>query len=222
MAFPYLMTCHSHPRPHTSKSPHLAISPNLLHPHIVATHCLTRWLTPFGVSHMNALSAFFPAHVITMSHTLLSKSVAPTTLTNYSSGLMCFSCFCDDYCIPESLHIPASEALLMMFIMCRGTDSVLAMTMHHWLLGLELWHKIKGTAWCGCSTLKRAVKAASLLAPAIKQKPCEPVTMQHLEQLCTCLNFDDPFDAAVFAITCLVFWSHAQLGELLFEATFDP
>ena len=65
-------------------------------------------------------------------------------------------------------------------------------------------------------------KATSLLAPAIKQKPCEPVTIQHLECLCTCLNFDDPFDATVFAIACLAFWSQARLGELLFDSTYDP
>src|SRR5882724_443152 len=158
------MARHDLPRPHASKSPHLAISPNPLRPHIVAAHRLTWWLTPFGVSHMNALSAFFPAHVIAMSQTLLSKSVSPTTLTNYSSGLMCFSRFCDDYHIPESLRMPTSEALLTMFIMCRGMASVSAMTMCHWLLGLELWHEINGTPWCGCSTLKQAVKVIHYLA----------------------------------------------------------
>ena len=67
-----------------------------------------------------------------------------------------------------------------------------------------------------------ASKAASLLAPTIECRPHDPVTIQHLKQLHTCLNFDDPFDAAVFAIACLAFWLQAQLGELLFEATFDP
>src|SRR5882724_3098446 len=86
MAFSHLMTRHSHPCPHASRSPHLAISPNPLHPHVVAAHHLTRWLTPFGISHVNILSAFFPAHVIAMSFTLLSKSLPPTTLTNYLSA----------------------------------------------------------------------------------------------------------------------------------------
>jgi len=37
-----------------------------------------------------------------------------------------------------------------------------------------------------------------------------------------CLDFDDPFDATVFAIAFLAFWSQACLGELLFKKGFDP
>jgi len=46
--------------------------------------------------------------------------------------------------------------------------------------------------------------------------------IQHLEWLCTHLDFEDPFDATVFAIACLAFWLQAQLRELLFDAPFDP
>jgi len=64
--------------------------------------------------------------------------------------------------------------------------------------------------------------AASLLAPTVLWCPHELVTIQHLEWLCISLDFFNPFDAAVFTIACLSFWSQAHLGELLFSAAFDP
>jgi len=69
---------------------------------------------------MNALMAIIPAHLIVMSRILLSKLIASSTLTNYLSGMIHFSHFCDDYNTPESLCMPASEALLTLFITCCG------------------------------------------------------------------------------------------------------
>ena len=63
--------------------------------------------------------------------------------------------------------MPASEALLTMFVTCCVTGSVSSSTLHHWLLGLELWHEINGAPWLGRSTLKRAVKVVVLLRPFI-------------------------------------------------------
>ena len=151
------------PTPPSFPCPHDALSPNPLRPHILAPDWLTRWLTPFGVNHMNALASFFPPHLIAMSCTILYKSVATSTLSNYSSGLLWFSQFCDDYQILELLRMPASEALLTIFITCRGTVSISASTIRHWLLGLELWHEINGAPWFGCLTLRRAVKVTSIL-----------------------------------------------------------
>src|SRR5882724_8533983 len=65
-------------------------------------------------------------------------------------------------------------------------------------------------------------QAAALLAPKHFQKLCDPMTIQHLECLCSGLNFDDPFDASIFAMACLAFWSQAHLGELIFDNSFDP
>src|SRR5882724_13015700 len=97
------MTCHAHPWPRASRGPCDSLSLNPLQPHVLAPDQLTRWLTPFGFNHMNALALFFPPHLITMSRTILSRSVATSTLSNYSSGLLRFSRFCDDYQIPEPL-----------------------------------------------------------------------------------------------------------------------
>jgi len=118
--------------------------------------------------------------------------------------------------------MPASEALLTMFITCHGTASVSSSTLHHWLLGLELWHAINGAPWLGHSTLRRAVKAAARLAPHTSRRKRDPLTIQHLECLRNDLDFEDPFDASVYALACLAFWSQARLGELSFDNAFDP
>src|SRR5882724_11196875 len=65
-------------------------------------------------------------------------------------------------------------------------------------------------------------QAAALLTPTHSQKLCDPVTIQHLECLHSGLNFYNPFDASVFAMACLAFWSQAHLGELIFNNSFDP
>jgi len=65
-------------------------------------------------------------------------------------------------------------------------------------------------------------QAATLLAPKCSQKPHEPMTIQHLECLHSGLNFYDPFDASIFAMACLAFWSQVRLSELSFDKYFDP
>jgi len=160
MVSTHLTPCHSRPR-------HSTISPNPLCPHVLSKERLTRWLTPFGIDHMNGLAEFFPPHVIAMSRVLISKSITPSTLSNYTSGLLRFTKFCDDYKIPERFRMPASEPLLTVFVTCHVTGSVSSSTLHHWLLGLELWHEINGAPWLGRSTLKRAVKVVELLHPFI-------------------------------------------------------
>src|SRR5882724_4450291 len=64
---------------------------------------------------------------------------------NYSSGLLRFTKFCNDYKILEWFRMPASEALLTVLITCHATGSVSSSTLRHWLLGLELWHEINGS-----------------------------------------------------------------------------
>jgi len=66
------------------------------------------------------------------------------------------------------------------------------------------------------------VETATRLAPESMQKACDPITIQHLEWLCTGLDLNDPFNTSMFAMACLTFWSQMHLRELLFEFNFDP
>jgi len=121
-----------------------------------------------------------------------------------------------------------------MFITCHGTASVSSSTLCHWLLALKLWQEINGGPWLGCSTLKCAVKvvnfnvltyatkAVALLTLPPSHRQCNPVMIWHLKCLCNGLYFNDPFDAAMYALACLRFWSKAHLGELTFNNDFDP
>ena len=39
-------------------------------------------------------------------------------------GLLCFTCFCDDFQIPDMAHMPAKEPLLCLFITSHGAGCV--------------------------------------------------------------------------------------------------
>ena len=118
----------------------------------------TCWMTPFGIEQINTLLLLFLPSLVTSSHLLLCNSVIPGTLSNYAAGLSRFTNFCDEFNVPELLHIPASEQLLVLFIMARGTSHAALGTMRHWLPGLELWHRINGAPWFGAHALTRAIK----------------------------------------------------------------
>ena len=59
------------------------------------------------------------------------------------------------------------------------------------------------------------------MSPPSTCRPHDPVTIQHLECIRKCLDFEDLFDVTIYALACLAFWSQARLGELLFENQFD-
>ena len=74
--------------------------------------------------------------------------------------------------------------------------------------------------WIHCQTCHQGYHchcSSNFLSSSAK-----PVTIDHLRLLRNHLNFFDPFDAAVFALTCIAFWSQARLSELLFDRDFDP
>jgi len=81
-----------------------------------------------------------------MSRVLISKSVTPRLYPIHKWSVKIHK-FCDDYKILEQFHMPASEALLTVFVTCRATGSVSSSTLRHWLLSLELWHEINGAPW---------------------------------------------------------------------------
>ena len=211
---------HPYAQKHSNNTLHIIPCPLTPVPSCSIKGMTHRWLTPFGITQMNGFIKFFPPHLIARSHSFISKSITPSTLSNYASGLLILSKFCDNYNIPELFHMPTSKALLTMFITCHGMASISSLTLHHWLLGLELWHEINGILWHGHFTLRCAVKAAALLAPHTSRRKYDPMTIQYLECLHNNLDFEDPFDASVYSLTCLMFWSQAHLGELSYDNAF--
>ena len=151
--------------PRVSHNPLMSIRDHPLCPHIIAMDRFTHWMTPNGIDQIKTLLLLFLPSLVTSSYLLLCNSVVPGTLSNYAPGLSQFMNFCDEFNVPELLCMPASEQLLVLFIMAHGAFHAALGMMRHWLLGLELWHHINGAPWFGAHALTRATKAAGHLAP---------------------------------------------------------
>ena len=153
----------------------------------------------------------------------MSRAVAPKTLSNYGTGLLCFMRFCDDLNVPEELQMPAPEWLLSSFLTTRGAGAVSKGMMVSWLQGLELWHAINNARWNGGSHLKRALQGSLSAAPPSSTKPRrKAVTIPHLKSLRKHLTLTNTFDAAVFATACVAFWGQCGLGEITVNGPFHP
>ena len=119
--------------------------------------------------------------------------------------------------------MPASESLLSIFITTHGAGRVGKGTLLSWLSGLQLWHVINGTPWNGGAHLSRAVKGVASFAPSSSfRAPRLPVTIHHLRVLKQDLDITNTFDAAVWAIACIAFWSQCRLAEVCIDLVFDP
>jgi len=172
---------------------------------------------------MNSELSTFPGHVIAHHHLFISQSVNKEMLSNYSAGLIHFTRFCNNFSILEASHMPASEALLAMFITHWGAGSVGPGALKSWLLSIELWHNINRAPWHGATLIHHAISGVAKNVPIPSSVlKCEPVILQHLQTLRRCLDLSNVFDAAVFAVACIVFWCCCRLGELVVDIKFEP
>lgn len=106
--------------------------------------------------------------------------------------------------------MPASELLLSSFI------ANAAGTVDNWLAGLHFWHTINGAQWHGKDMLARTKTGVCKLVPiSSKRTKRPPVTIEHLYALRQGLDTTNSFDAAVWAVACVAFWSCCRLGELI-------
>jgi len=138
---------------HHHAKPEDSINPSPLCPLVPAADRFIHWLTPFGIDYMNHLSKLFPLSVITCDHIILCHCITQTSLSNYASGLLCFTQFCNEFLVPKPARMPATEALLCIFITFHGTGHVGQGMLTNWITGLELWHSINGAPWLGKGTL---------------------------------------------------------------------
>jgi len=148
-------------RPRLPSKLHHRIIPNPLRPHVLASERLTKWLTPYSIAKLDEASRLFPTHAIIRCHLTMANCVLPSTLSNYSAGLIRFTKFCDDFGIPEEVRMPASDTLLSMFILSRAIGSVSKSTMKTWVEGLRLWHVINDAPWHGGSVLNCTLKVGN-------------------------------------------------------------
>lgn len=133
------------------------------------------WKTPYSSHSLRSLSASFPSHLISCWQQVLVSSVEEGTHGSYGAGLLRFNHFCDLHHIPEVERMPASEALLSIFISSYGAGHVAPGTVSTWLAGPQLWHAVNNAPWHGDALLSRTRKGVSKLAPASSHRlPRDP------------------------------------------------
>jgi len=111
--------------------------------------------------------------------------------------------------------MPASELLLALFVANCATGNISSLMVDKWIVGIHWGHQIADAPWHGGHLLSQAKSGAVKLVPSMLRqvKHC-PITMRHLEALCSGLDLSN-FDATVYMIACVAFWACCQLGELL-------
>lgn len=220
------------PRPPSSRiriphnpPPKNAIEPSLFRPHVLASDRLLSWLTPYAVRYRQRLisevGALDALALMQVQHFSLDEG----TRSGYGAGLLRFTQYCDSRRIPEEDRMPASEALLSAFsaVMAAGkrTDDCL----DNWLAGLSFWHALNGAPWYGGNSLRITKGGVAKLVPeSCRRDKRPPVTIEHLHALRRGLDLSSPFDAAVWAVASVAFWSCCRLGELVIPSknSFDP
>jgi len=121
--------------------------------------------------------------------------------------------------------MPASEALLSIFISSYGAGHVASGTVSTWLSGLQLWHAVNFAPWHGAALLSRTRKGVSKLAPPSSRRlPRDPVTFNHMTVLRAALDLSNTRDSAIWAAACTAWRDCTRLGEILVDSAsaFDP
>jgi hypothetical protein len=111
--------------------------------------------------------------------------------------------------------MPASESLLSTFA-ASAAGHLSDKTLASWLAGLHYWHTVNGATWHGNDMLHHVRRGfAKLVPPSSKRAKRPPVTLEAMIALRSGLDLTNAFDAAVWAIAAVAFWSCCRLGELV-------
>ncbi|KAF8166248.1 DNA breaking-rejoining enzyme [Pholiota molesta] len=196
-------------------------SPSFFRPHVLASERLIAWTTPITTPFRRSLSSILPAaDALALLHVMLF-SLDEKTRELYGAGPLCFTQYCDSRGIPEDAHMPASEVLLAGFATAMAAGKVARTTLDNWLAGLHFWHTINGCPWHGEDMLRAVKGGVSKLVPDTSRRAKRPpVSIQHMYALRRSLDLSSSFDAAVWVLACVAFWSCCRLGELLIPSRY--
>ncbi|KAJ6467530.1 DNA breaking-rejoining enzyme [Mycena vitilis] len=222
---PQPRSARKHAGPRNSSNPYNRLKPSPLRPHVLAKDRIRTWRTPYSFHSLRSLSATFSPELISRWQAVLSASVEEDTHGSYGAGLIRFNHFCDLNNIPEDRRMPASEALLSIFISSYGAGLVASGTVATWLAGLQLWHAFNFAPWHGDALLSRTRKGVSKLAPPSSRRlPRDPVSFNHMTVLRAGLDLCNTRDSAIWAAACTAWRDCARLGELLVDSAnkFNP
>lgn len=200
------------------------INPSLHRPHVLASDRLLLWTTPAGQDWQRDLESRFPDSIIFKLFQVMIRSLDHDTCSNYGSGLLCFTQFCDRLNIPEAERMPASQPLIASFAASHA-GTISDKTLNNWLAGLHFWHLVNGSPWSGADMLRSVRRGlAKMVPPSSHRAKRPPVTIEALTLLVNSLDSFSPLDVAVSAVACVAFWLCCHLGELLPPSAhiFDP
>ncbi|KAG1838711.1 DNA breaking-rejoining enzyme [Suillus subalutaceus] len=200
------------------------IAPSSFRPHVLARDHLCHWTAPISNTFHSELVRDFTLGDIMQLFNILLVSVEPITRENYGAGLLRFHQFCNSQSIPESCRMPASDNLLALFIAS-------------WAGQLQQQRLRIGSLACTCGTIcivhhgmvmpyytcpQLGVK--KLVPESSKCPHRPPVTLEHMHVLYHHLDLSNAFDASIFAVASVAFWSCCRLGELIMSSinSFDP
>ncbi|KAF8589070.1 hypothetical protein K439DRAFT_1645245 [Ramaria rubella] len=190
------------------------ISPSFFHLHVLSTECITEWTSPFAIEHCQLLEHHFPPSHVQCMQGVICSSVIKKNRGNWGTGILCFNQYCDSIGVPEEGHMPAPEFLLCLFVANYGASSVTNDCIN-----------INDTPWFGNKALSLTVKGTSRLVPEECHRPsCPPVSIKHIKCLHSHLDLSNTFDASVFAIATITFYSCCCLGKLTIPShhAFNP
>lgn len=183
------------------------ITPSTHRPPVLASAHLLLWTTPHSETFQTSLEAGLPETAILKLFKVMSHSLDESTRSNYVAGLLRFTQFCDANNIPEADQMPASEPLLSSFA-ASSAGLTSEKTLSNWLAGLHYWHVVNGAPWHGADMLHHVRRGfAKLVPPSSKCAKHPPVTIKAMVALKAGLDLSNAFDAAVWAIACIAFWS---------------
>jgi hypothetical protein len=151
----------------------------------------------------------------------LRNAWAPSTLKAYNGAVRDFLAFCDKEAVDQKHRLPAEEVVLCAFA-ASGVGRRSGATVREQIAGLEAWHVVQGVGWRGSERLRHILRGVEKLQPPPppRETPCLAVmTKDNLRGLHRNLDFKAPFDAAVFAAACTLFWGQCRAGELLPSST---
>ncbi|KIK95450.1 hypothetical protein PAXRUDRAFT_140624 [Paxillus rubicundulus Ve08.2h10] len=216
-----LSTCPHIPCP-PRQDARIELSP--LHPPVLTSDCVLLWSTPTGIQFQRDLESQFSHSSVFKLFQVMLCSLDKDICGNYGAGLLCFTQFCDSQKISEVNRMPASTSLLSAFASAHA-GTVSDKTVSNWLAGLHFWHVVNHTSWNTDGMLHHICRGvAKMVSPSSKCSKHPPITLEALIILGKGLDSSSYFDSAIWATTCITFWSCCRLGELLIPSPnlFSP
>lgn len=148
------------------------IVPSLHCPNVLARKQVLHWTTPHSDIFQSSLDSQLPPSAILKLFKVILFSLDESTCSNYGTGLLHFTQYCDSHSIPEHSQMLASEILLSSFAASTAV-SVSKSALNNWA-SLQYWHVVNGAAWHGSNMLHHVCCGFSKLVPPAPSKQSIP------------------------------------------------